>query len=51
MKFSRNLSEKELAEYKNQSMTLRTVKSYDLTGKVHRCESRSIRLLFIKATD
>lgn len=38
MKFSRNLSEKELAEHKDQSITLRTTKSYYLTGKVHRCE-------------
>lgn len=48
MKFSRNLSEKELAEHKDQSITLRTTKSYYLTGKVHRCESCSIRLLFIR---
>lgn len=33
---------------KDQSITLRIMKSYDLTRKVH---LYSIRLLFIKATD
>lgn len=42
-------AEKELAEYKLS--TLRTMKSYDPTRKVHLYESYLIRLLSITATD
>ena len=34
---------------KDQTITLHIMKSYDLTRKVHRYESYSILLLFIKA--
>ena len=45
------MEQMEFSSTKDQSITLRIMKSYDLTRKVHLYQSYSIRLLFIKATD
>ena len=45
------MEQMKFSSTKDQSITLRIMKSYDLTRKVHLYQSYSIRLLFIKATD
>lgn len=45
------MEQMKFSSTKDQSITLRIMKPYDLTRKVHLYQSYSIRLLFIKATD